>query len=171
MFITVGLERVVQQQNFIGKDLAGNAVSKAVKGDGTTGVQTFSSIQGAIDAITTETGLRIRVAEDHVETGTVNVKKDDLRIEFWDIDGADAATEVTTFNLDDCKNLTLGGARDANNGNALDNKIVGTDGKNIIRGKDGNDQIVSKVVMISYTQERVTTLLMVVRDLIRFLAT
>ena len=76
----------------------------------------------------------------------VNVDEDDLRIEFWDIAGADAATEVTTFNLDAAvKNLTLDGSRDANiNGTALANKIVGTDGKNIIRGKDGNDQIISK---------------------------
>ena len=75
-------------KTFVGKDLAGNAVSKDVKGDGTTGVQTFTSIQGAIDAITTETGLRIRV-EDHVEAGgNVNVDEDDLRIEFWDIAGA-----------------------------------------------------------------------------------
>ena len=47
-------------KTFVGKDLAGNAVSKDVKGDGTTGVQTFTSIRGAIDAITTETGLKIR---------------------------------------------------------------------------------------------------------------
>ena len=148
-------------KTFIGKDLAGNAVSKAVKGDGTTGVQTFSSIQGAIDAITTETGLRIRVAEDHVEAGgNVNVDEDDLRIEFWDIAGADAATEVTTFNLDAAvKNLTL-----ADPGMRilmvmpLLIKLLEQMVRILSEEKMVMIRLFPKVAMISYTQERVMIL-------------
>ena len=65
----VGAGNTTQQKLSLVRILPVMKVSKDVKGDGTTGVQTFTSIQGAIDAITTETGLRIRVAEDHVEAG------------------------------------------------------------------------------------------------------
>ena len=52
MFITVGLELVIQQQKLLlVRILPVIQSSKDVKGDGTTGVQTFTSIQGAIDEL------------------------------------------------------------------------------------------------------------------------
>ena len=72
--------------HFYGKDFLGNSVKKLVDSS-TTDVQKFNSIQSALDAAATNSDVtEIRVAVNHNETssGEIEIKSDDLKIDFWD---------------------------------------------------------------------------------------
>ena len=60
------------------------------------------------------TKLELRVAEDHEESGTIDVTKDGLFIDFWDVGGVDKDDQMLTFKLDSgVIDLELGGTRNA----------------------------------------------------------
>ena len=135
-------------KNFVGKDFLGQATSKTINGDDS---KSFTTIQEAIDAYSHSdydglTKLELRVAEDHEESGTIDVTKNGLFIDFWDVGGTAKDDQMLSFKLDSgVVDLELGGTRNAKViGNSGANKIIGNDGDNIIYGKGGNDNILGK---------------------------
>ncbi len=139
---------VADDKIFSGKDFLGQTTTKTINGNDN---KSFVSIQDAIDAYSHTdyddmTQLELRVAEDHEESGTIDVTKNGLFIDFWDVGGTDKDDQMLTFKLgSSVVDLELGGTRNAKViGNSEANRIIGNDGDNIIYGKDGNDDILGK---------------------------
>ena len=144
--------------HFLGTDFLGNTVKKEVSKTSTE-VQTFDTIQQALNHANTNSTsnvAEIRIAVNHQENGNnvLEIKNDNLKIDFWDEwdnsangGAGDAYNHAAGSTLDfkmgaGVQVVEFGGIRDLNIiGNELDNFISGNKGNNEIFGGSGDDVI------------------------------